>query len=117
MCPQHARSAAGLFLPSRRSWARSVSTSDDPNTDYGIQRPGAPRRSQKDRAMRDQRVRRLAGNTVVSEQLPAVEITVTETLAFVGELRFTLSEVAEAQAFVFVAGRVPEVGQVLIVQF
>ena len=67
--------------------------------------------------MRDQRVRRLAGNTVVSEQLPAVEITVTETLAFVGELRFTLSEVAEAQAFVFVAGRVPEVGQVLIVQF
>ncbi len=67
--------------------------------------------------MPDHADRRVVGNTIVSARMPAVEITMAETLTYVGGLHFILAEVAQAQAFVFVAERHHEIEQALIVQF
>ena len=61
--------------------------------------------------------RRIVGNTIVSARMPAGEITVAETLTYVGGRVFILAEVAQAQVFVFATQRHHEAAQGLVVQF
>ena len=61
--------------------------------------------------------RRVTGNTLVSDRMPAIEVTVAEAFTYVGDLRFVLGEVAQVEAFLFIAQRRGAVSQLVVVQF
>jgi len=61
--------------------------------------------------------RRIVGNTIISDELPALQIKVDPTFEFVGILSFVLKEIALVERFIFVGRQAAETTRLFIVQF
>lgn len=61
--------------------------------------------------------RRVVNQTIISDALPALEIKVEPTFAFVGALRFRLNELALVERFIFADQQAAATRRLFIVQF
>lgn len=61
--------------------------------------------------------RRVVDQTITSDALPAIEITVDSSFEFVGILRFVLKEIALVERVIFVDRRSTNTARLFIVQF